>query len=364
VNRFGGIGDDHPKGVAVDAGGNLYITGYFRNTVNFGGSSLTTAGTSAFLAKYASTGAHIWSKRMNSLAGIDVGNAVGADGSGNVIVAVGIYGTSDFGGGSLTSAGLYDVVLVKYSATGAYLWSRRFGGSGDDAALSLAVDQTTGETWATGYFANSVDFGGGALTSAGASDIFVAKYSSAGAYVRAWRWGNTSWDKGYGLAVDRSGNAVVTGMFTGNVDFGAGTLANTGGGDIFLVKYSASGICQWSRGWGSAVTINEIGYGVSFDGSGNVLLTGAIEEPINFGGGSLWGNGWFNPFIAKFTSAGAYSWAKRYASTGHGHGLAIAADSADNVLAAGDFAGSVNLGGATLTAGTGSTDTYVTQLRP
>jgi hypothetical protein len=227
------------------------------------------------------------------------------------------------------------------------------------------LDQTTGEIWATGYFSNSVDFGGGALTSAGATDIFVVKYSSAGAYVRAWRWGNTSWDKGYGIAVDRSGNAVVTGMFLGNVDFGAGMLTNTGGGDIFLVKYSASGICQWSKSWGSSIAIDETGNAVSFDASGNVLLTGAIEEPIDFGGGSLVGRGYYSPFIAKFASdsAGTYSWAKRYNSAGHGHGWAIAADSVGNVLAAGDFAGSINLGGATLTA-TGPSDTFIVKLGP
>jgi hypothetical protein len=364
VKRFGGTGDDQPKGLAMDAANNIYITGYFRNTVDFGGGPLTTAGTNGFLAKYTAAGAHVWSKRLSSTSGIDVGNAVGVDGSGNVIVAAGIYGTSDFGGGPLTSAGVYDVVLVKYSSTGGHVWSRRFGGSGDDSALSLAVDSVTGETWATGYFAGSVDFGGGTLTSAGSSDIFLVKYSASGAHVRSWRWGNTSWDKGHGVALDGSGSAVVTGMFTGNVDFGAGAHANTGGGDIFLVKYSASGVCQWSKAWGSSMAINEMANGVDFDGSGNVLLTGSIEEPINFGGGTLSGNGYYNTFIAKFTGAGGHLWSKRYATGSHSHGWEIAADASGNVLTAGDFAVSTNLGGATLTTSAGAIDTFLLKLGP
>jgi hypothetical protein len=365
VKRFGGTGDDVAKGIAIDASDNIYITGYFRSTVDFGGGPLTTAGTNAFLAKYASTGAHLWSKRLNSLSGIDEGTAVGVDGSGNAIVAVGIYGTSDFGGGPLTTAGGSDIVLVKYSATGAHVWSHQFrGASGDDSALSLAVDQTTGETWATGYFAGSVDFGGGALTSAGGTDIFVIKYSSAGTHVWSQRFGNTSADKGYGIAVDQAGSAVVTGMFTGNVDFGAGTLTNTGGGDIFLVKYSASGVCQWAKSWGSAISIDEVGYAVGFDGSGNVLLTGTIEQPINFGGGTLTGDGWYNTFIAKFTAGGAYSWAKRYTNgAGNSNGKGIAADGAGNALATGTFDVAINFGGATMTS-PGGTDTYLVKLGP
>jgi hypothetical protein len=364
VKRFGGTGDDVAKGIAIDASDNIYITGYFRSTVDFGGGPLTTAGTNAFLAKYASTGAHLWSKRLNSVSGIDEGTAVGVDGSGNAIVAVGVFGTSDFGGGPLTTAGGSDVALVKYSPTGAYLWSRKFGGPSDDLALSLAVDRTTGETWATGYFAGSVDFGGGALTSAGGNDIFVVKYSSSGSHLWSRRFGNTSTDKGYGIDVDLAGNVVVTGMFTGNVDFGAGTLTNTGGGDIFLVKYSASGVCQWTKNWGSAISIDEHGYAVAFDGSGSVLLTGAIEQPINFGGGTLTGDGWYNTFIAKFTAAGTYSWAKRYVNgTGNSNGWAIASDGAGNALATGDFDVAINFGGATMTS-PGGTDTYLVKLGP
>ena len=367
--RFGGTSDERPKGIAIDAGGNIVITGFFGGTVSFGGAALTGSSASGFLAKYSPTGAHVWSRRLTTGVALDEGTAVGADGSGNVIVAGGLYGTADFGGGPMTSAGAEDIVLVKYNSGGSYLWSRRIGGASNDVVLSVAVDTVTGECVTGGYFGSSVDFGGGTpLTSAGGNDAFVAKYSSSGSHVWSRRWGSTSDDKSFGVALDRLGNVAVTGLFTNNVDFGGGPIANVGGagsGDIFLVELSPAGLHQWSKGFGSSVTLNELGYGVHFDSVGNVLLTGAIVAPIDFGGGILSGDGYYNIFLAKFGPGGSHLWSKRYlgGGTGSSNGWATTADGSDNVLATGDFNSWVNFGGATMTS-PGAADTYLVKLGP
>jgi hypothetical protein len=123
-------------------------------------------------------------------------------------------------------------------------------------------------------------------------------------------------------------------------------------------------VCQWSKSWGSSISIDEVGYAVAFDGSGNVLLTGTIEQPINFGGGTLTGDGWYNTFIAKFDVLGGYSWAKRYTNgAGNSNGKGIAADGAGNALATGNFDVAINLGGVTMTS-PGGTDTYLVKLGP
>jgi hypothetical protein len=109
--------------------------------------------------------------------------------------------------------------------------------------------------------------------------------------------------------------------------------------------------------------------GVGFDEAGNVLLTGSIlalsgSYTIDFGGGPITGDGWYNVFLAKFGSGGSYIWAKRYlGGGGNAVGRAIAADSAGNVLATGDFDISENFGGTTLTS-PGISDTYLVQLGP
>jgi hypothetical protein len=97
------------------------------------------------------------------------------DGSGNVLVTGPFNGTVNFGGGGLTSAGGSDIFVAKFSgADGAHLWSKRFGGSSDDIGMSVAADGS-GDALLTGSFSGLVDFGGEILTSAGQTDIFVLK---------------------------------------------------------------------------------------------------------------------------------------------------------------------------------------------
>jgi hypothetical protein len=371
--RFGGTQDEVPKGIAIDASGNIVITGFFGGTVNFGGVALTGSSASGFLAKYSSTGAHLWSKRLTTGSTLDEGTAVGVDGAGNVIVAGGFYNTVTInGGGSLTSAGSEDIALLKYNSSGGLLWSKRIGGASADMVRALAVDTTTGEFVTAGYFAGSVNFGGTTLTSAGGNDAFVARYNSSGTHTWSRRWGSTSEDKAYGVDVDGVGNVAVTGMFANNVDFGGGPITNVGGGgsgDIFLVKISSTGVHMWSKGFGSSLGVNQVGYGVAFDGAGNVLLTGfivALTAPytVDFGGGAFTGDGYSNTFIAKFASNGSHTWSKRYlAGNGHATGIGIAADGSNNVLSTGYYENSINFGGTTMTS-PGASDTDLVKLGP
>jgi hypothetical protein len=128
------------------------------------------------------------------------------------------------------------VAALESALPGTHLWSRRFGGTSFDQGLGVAVDGS-GNVLVTGVFEGTVDFGGGPLTSAGIIDIFVAKYSGTdGSHVWSRRFGSTIFDEGLGVAVDGSGNVLVTGVFEGTVDFGGGPLTSAGGNDIFLLR--------------------------------------------------------------------------------------------------------------------------------
>lgn len=136
------------------------------------------------------------------------------------------------------------------AAPGDHLWSKRFGGPNDQFAGSVAVDGT-GNVLLTGAFAGTVDFGGGPLTSAGAYDIFVAKFDSAGNHLWSKRFGDASAQYGQSVAVDPAGNALLTGYFAGTADFGGGPLTSGGANDIFVAKlasvgttYSVGGIAE------------------------------------------------------------------------------------------------------------------------
>ncbi len=127
------------------------------------------------------------------------------------------------------------------------VWAKRAGGTGLDSGVGTAVDGA-GNSYVTGFFRDSATFGPGetnetTLTSAGLSEISVAKYDASGDLVWAKRAGGTGLDEGRGIAVDGSGNSYVTGGFTGSATFGPGqtneTTLTTGGYDtaIFVAKY-------------------------------------------------------------------------------------------------------------------------------
>src|SRR5439155_18267325 len=164
-------------------------------------------------------------------------------------------------------AGGFDIFVAKYSAAGSHLWSKRLGGTGDDFAFSLAVDGS-GNVVVAGYFPGVVNFGGGPLTSAGLNDLFVAKYTADGSYVWAKRLGGAANDRGAVVAVDGSGNVLMSGFYEGTVDFGGGPMTSYAGGDnVFVAKYSAAtGAYLWSKVF--IQTSSNYAYGIAADSSG------------------------------------------------------------------------------------------------
>jgi hypothetical protein len=184
----------------------------------------------------------------------------------------------------MTSAGSVDFFLLKYSSGGTYLWSRAFGGSGDDVAYGVDVDDG-GNIAVVGSFQMTMSLGGNPLTSAGLSDIFVAKFSPLGNHLWSLRVGGTGIDVDYAVAVDGSGNVVLAG----------GYQYTQGQWDVLVAKYSAAGAPLWSRNYGS--TANDLGFGVAVDRGGNVLVTGYFQGTINFGGGPLTSAGLTDGFL-------------------------------------------------------------------
>ena len=292
------------------------------------------------------------------------GEDVAVDASGNVVVVGQAKGTIDFGGGALTSAGEWDVFVAKLDPNGNHLWSKRFGDAADQRASEVAVD-AAGNVFVTGWFQGTMNFGGSNLTSAGAFDVFVAKFAPNGSHLWSKQFGNNFYQVSGGIATDPMGNVVVGGWYEGAVDFGGGALpaAPTTGYDIFVVKLEASnGNHVWSKAFGEAAGYQEV-MGVAVDATGAVLLTGAFQNSIDFGGGPLYSAGERDSFAAKLDASGAHIWSKRYGATGNEHGFSVASTISTNVLLAGIFQGAVSFGGPTFNAQTG-VDGYLVSLAP
>lgn len=356
---LGGTGSDYGYSVAVDGDGNVFVTGYFSGTVNFGGGVvLTSAGNDdIFIAKYSgATGAPLWSKRFGGT-GFDQGRGVAVDGSGDVFVTGTFQTTVNFGGLSLTSAGFNDVFLVKLSGTnGSHVWSKRFGGTNADQSNDLAADGS-GNVVIAGNFQGSADFGGLILTSAGSNDIFAAKYSGTnGSHLWSKRFGGALSENGSGIAVDGSENVFVTGSFSSStIDFGGGVLTNANAGlaDSFLTKISAAdGTYLWSKQFSGGS--DDFSQKVAVDGSGSVFVTGYFLSPtIDLGGGLLTNAGGYDIFAAKYGGDGEHLWSKTVGGQGDQRGFDITVDNSGNAIVFGHFSFTTNLGGATLNSAGG-----------
>ena len=186
----------------------------------------------------------LWSRHFGGL-DFPVVYSVATDPSGNVVMAGSFEGAVDFGGGYLYSAGNADIFVAKFNAAGIHQWSQSFGDIGDQIAYSVATD-ASGNVIITGDFSGTVNFGGGNLTSAGSTDIFVAKFNSDGVHQWSKRFGDLAAQHGYSVATDASGSVIITGDFNGTVNFGAFNFTSSGLSDIFVAKYNAAGVYQWS----------------------------------------------------------------------------------------------------------------------
>ena len=233
--------------------------------------------------------------------GNDVANVIAVDSSGNSYITGNFYGTVDFGGGDVTSAGGSDIFVLKLNSSGTFQWVKTFGSTSSDLGYGIAVG-SSGNSYITGYFNGTVDFGGGDITSAGSSDIFVLKLDSSGTFQWVKTFGSAASDYGYAIAVDSSGNSYITGYYGGTIDFGGGDVTTNGNWDVFVLKLNSSGTFQWVNTYGG--TSLDYGYGIAVDSSGNSYATGAFFFTVDFGGGDVTSAGGADIFVLKLNSSG------------------------------------------------------------
>ncbi len=355
---FGNALAIYASGVAFGGSGSVTVGGTFEGSLNLGCGTLTAAGTDdLFLATFDASGTCTWSKRFGAAGQLENITSVAVDRSGNVLIGGVAYGSVDLGGGTRT--GYY---IAKFDSTGAYVWSNAFAASSTASSPMLIVDGQ-GNMILAGSFASTVNFGAGTLTSAGSTDIFIAKFDPSGTYQWAKQYGDSSEQNPTGVAVDRCGNIVVVGDLSGTINFGSGTLTAAGANSyLFLAKISPAGDGIWSEefvGSPGALTSGS----VAVDPAGRTTITASINSggTANLGGGSLSSPSPSQGIafaIASFEATGAYRWS--YAggppsTTTDSFGanpIAVAAGSA-SVVAVGGFVpsgGTLVLDGRTLTA--------------
>ena len=372
----------HGNGVAVDASGNVYMTGFFENTVDFdpgpGTFNVTEvdeAIKSIFIVKLDTLGNVVWANSKGGTNEPDEPNLT-VDASGNVYSTGAFEGTVDFDPGSgvfeLTAddSGPVDPVhadftggdifVQKLDAAGNFMWAKAMGGTLRDMGSDIAVDDSGNVYIAGRFFHETVDFDPGPgvfnITSAGAWDIFVCKLDPAGDFVWASVMGGPSIESPPSLALDALGNAYTTGRHSEDADFDPGpgnfnfpSLGSPGSHGVFVSKLDSAGNFAWAKTFSGGQ--KEVGTGIAVDALGNVYTVGNFDNTVDFDPGpgtfNLTSN--FNPngsdtdfFVSKLDTLGNFVWAKAMGGTRIDHSLGVAVDGSGNVYTTGEFSGTVD----------------------
>jgi hypothetical protein len=278
--------------------------------------------------------------------------------------------------------GKWGVALASYDKTQALIidplvYSTYIGGSGYDYGRGIAVDGS-GNAYVTGYTkSTNYDVTAGAFqtTPGGGSfyDVFVTKLNASGSgLVYSTYIGGSDDDFGYGIAVDGSGNAYVTGRTKStNYDVTAGAFQTTHGGgynDVFVTKLNASGSSLvYSTYLGGSG--DDFGYGIAVDGSGNAYVTGetySTDYDVTPGAfQTTYGGGTLDVFVTKLNASGSGLVYSTYIGGSNGDGRSlIAVDGSGNAYVTGEtWSTDYDVTpGAFQTTKEGGSDVFVTKL--
>jgi hypothetical protein len=286
-----------------------------------------------------------WSRSFAPTTALGQGQTVVTDAAGHVVTAGMLHGTADFGGGPLTSVGASGApYLVELDASGAHVQSQVFAAGGGTMAPTIAIDGA-GNRILGGQFwnAGTVDLGGGPITSTWG--FYLAKLDAANHHV---------WSKGLGggpagivdlgdLAVDAAGGVFVTGDYSGKVDLGGVPLSAVNTWRGYVARLDPQGSVLWVR------TFDAHGGRIVVDSADDVIVTGLFQGTVDFGGGPIATPAppYQGTFVVKLDAAGNHVWS-RALSAGQ-LAPAVAVKGADHLVLAGEAWLPLDLGGGLLT---------------
>ena len=453
-----GSGEDSAQSVHILSGGDadIYITGYFEDTINFGGGDITSnGGKDIFVLSLNKDGEYRWAYTAGGAQDDEGASITMFDNFGNIYVTGYFKKTVDFGSGDITSNGNQDIFLLRLNESAGnytFSWVKTYGGSRDDRGYG--VHTKGGGPIVTGVFRSSnLDFGGGPVGVGDTdTDIFVLSLDMFGVYnssmtissdescdessrdiyvgplynsahhitgfhtsnctidfggsigelssfgggqdILMVRIGNNNLppgcvyaaggsgnDRGLSVTVDSNENIYVTGIFRNTATFNRHPLGQTavtatsqGGSDMFIVKLNSSCELQWVYTAGGSE--NEFGYGIDVDRFDNVYVTGVFKSTVDFGGGNVTASGGdFDAFTLKLNSSGVFQWVRTFGDNpGDESGNDVATfqyyqtgqpccqTNYDNLITVGDFNGTVDFGNGNVTSNSSSADMFILKL--
>ena len=251
VTSGGDVKSEELGGLAVDESGNAHITGWFLGNTTLGSFALSSsAAQDLFVARISSTGKFLWA---NATSGsyFARGWDIAVDSGGNSYITGTFGGNATFGTQTL-SGDTGDVFVSKLDANGSFIWTVPFkgsAGSASDIGRAIRVNRA-GQIIIGGQFGyitsgpgETLTLDGNVLTSKGSVDVFLALLDPQGKALWAISGGGTDREYLHGLAFSSDGNLFSSGTFKLTAMFGSKTLVSQGLEDGFLWKELPSS--QW-----------------------------------------------------------------------------------------------------------------------
>ena len=304
--------------ITLDANNNVLLAGSLQGTGDFdpgaGVTTLTSVGNyDGFLLKLDNAGSFVWVKQMGDV-GADYIYDLALDESGFIYATGQFGGTVDFdpgaGTNTITSNGDVDVFIWKLNSAGDFVFVKQIGSTLGDYGSRIIADQS-GYIHIAGRYKGAMDFDPGSGTyilnvNTAIGDIFVLKLDTAGNFAWAYKLGGATEEYANGIQLDAANDVIVTGTFSGNVDFNSGAgntiLNSAGSSDIFIMKLDQNGGFQWAQRMGSTFMDNS--NDLHIDNNNTMYIAGSFYYTVDFDPGAgetlLTTNIGSDAFVAKY----------------------------------------------------------------
>lgn len=348
--------------VCTDIYGNVYFYGGIFGQTVIGSYSLNAQGGSSCLIKYDSNGNLIWVRTFEINSGTAYG--VASDNSGNIFITGSYNGGMTVGSYTFNTNGTSDnIFLIKYDNAGNVLWANSFGGNNYDYSRSVCVDNA-GNSIITGYFLSStLAIGSYTLTNSGNNTLYTAKFDVNGNVLWASSVTNNTVTQSWSVDTDNNNNIFITGAFAGTMVMGNFTLSSLGAVDYFVAKYSPNGAVIWATSGGG--TLIDYTRGVSVDPTGNVHIVGSFSSgSILSGTVNLNNSGQYDAFISKYDNSGNFLWAKKAGGPQNDFGGSVSSNSAGGYFIGAYSSNTIQVGGTILNTPANSDAMYLANFDP
>ena len=352
---------DECRGVTIDSNDNVYGTGYFQGTVTFGNTTVETTGFDGWIARVNSTGNFDWAMKFGGF-DVDIGWDIAADNYDNLYVTGYYRNETEFGGTVLSSGSNEDSrFFIAYFNTSSELWdwADDTSGSGSSIPYQVVIDPVTNDAYIAGYNTGDETWGNNSFTSSPQSTYagFVVKYSDDGTFL----WGqNTGGNQCFGtcgvyfnnIILHPDGGVVVGGNFLNTYKKQGGAIVSgQGDWDVLLVRYDSSGLQLWTYHAGG---INDDRLqALSVNGKGQVQFGGTHLNDMKFDSTTLvknTTNNKYDAFIAQVDYDSDFQWAISFGGADNDTTGALLSMPDGSIVSGGDFSGTVWFGSTPRTA--------------